>query len=242
MQQGNQQGRHVLGDQLRTLRCGVNPVLLNRARHCVDMVVKHRHQRHMMLLGGIAKDGIEAFDKVRSVVGRQCNAHQQHADMRRLQGGQHGVQVLPRHFERQTAQAVIAAELNHDHLRTERNDGVHACHGILGRIPAHALIDDMVVIAPVPQEVSQRGWIAFGFVQSVAGRDAVAKTNKRLLRCGGAQPGRDQADCQQQAQTPRCFDATSPHLCSVSMLVSMLAAQSSSRSRFGTGTLTGETA
>ena len=88
------------------------------------------------------------------------------------------VEVLTGLGRWQSAQAVVAAELDDDDLRVEREDGAQIGNSILGGRAACALVRDFVLIAAVVQVALQSVGKRLACLKAVAGCDAVAVANE----------------------------------------------------------------
>src|ERR1039458_5711599 len=71
VQQRQQEGEEVLGQELSALCCRVDAVLLNGAGNGVHVGVKHGQQRDVIPGGDEAVGLVEGLDVVGAVVGRQ---------------------------------------------------------------------------------------------------------------------------------------------------------------------------
>jgi len=192
-----------LGDELGAFDGGVDAVGLDCAGEGVDAVVDHGHEGCVVGGGFVFEDRGEGFDVVGAVVGGEGDADQEDADVGGLERGEELIEVAAGEVGGEAAEAVVAAELEDDHIGVEGEDLVDAGEGVFGGVAGDALVDDLVMVAVRGEEVFEVGGVALAFVQAVAGGDAVTKTNQQFLGWCGAQGGCDKADCKEGHQFQR---------------------------------------
>src|SRR6185437_4587198 len=105
---------NCLGNDLRALRCRMDPVGLNRSRNVDEVFVDHGNQRDVVLGGKRLENLVKGADVVLTVVGGQRNAGEQDADVGFLQRGDDLVEVPAAAGQGQPAEAVVAAKLDND--------------------------------------------------------------------------------------------------------------------------------
>src|SRR5580692_10919226 len=77
VQKRTERGKQRVGNNRRTLRGGMDAIVLDRPRHAHQVYVEHRHKRHMMPRHQIVKYLVEGTDVIGPVIGRQRDARQQ---------------------------------------------------------------------------------------------------------------------------------------------------------------------
>src|ERR1700744_4952327 len=125
----------------------MNAVCLDGAGLLIDAFVEHGQQWDMMIPCCITKDSVEALDVISAVIGRERDAGEQDADVRREQRVDDGAQILACDLHGKAAQAVVAAELNEDDVGMHGDDTVDARYGVFGGVATHALIGYAIVEA-----------------------------------------------------------------------------------------------
>jgi len=83
------------GDDFRAFGGGMDAVLLDGSGDVDQVFVDHGDECDPMFRGEVAEDIVKRPDVVRAVIGRQRDAGQKNIDVRGVQGGEDGVQVLP---------------------------------------------------------------------------------------------------------------------------------------------------
>ena len=132
----------------------------------------------------IAKDLIEGADVIGAVVGRQSDAGKQHPDACIQESGKYVVEVVPRLIEREAAEPIVSAKLDDDDRGVKSNDLGQVCDRIFGCGAAGSHIDDFVSVAVRAQLSLQLVREGLPRLNTVAGGDAVAKTDEeRWVRC-----------------------------------------------------------
>ena len=141
----------------------------------------------------------KALNVIGTVVGRQRDAGEQDLDVSGVERGEDGIEIAARLIGRKTAQAVVAAEFHDDDC------GMRPCTiarmlatASFGGGAAGALIFDLVVVAALVEVALQCVGIGLAGLQSVPGRDAVAKADEDGP-AGGEQ--RESRQNQQQNET-----------------------------------------
>ena len=79
-----------------------------------QVFVDHGYKSGVVFGGQIAEELVELQDVLLAVVGWESNASEQNLDMRVFESGKNLVKVAASLAEGQTAQAVVAAELDDD--------------------------------------------------------------------------------------------------------------------------------
>lgn len=171
-------GKKRVRKNLRAFGGGMNAVGLDGARNVNQVLVDHGHKGDMRARGRLAKDVIERVNVIRTVIGRQRDAGQKHADVRMKQGGQHLVEILCGDSKWQPAQAIVAAKLDDDHGWMQAQNLRKPLDGILGCGAAGAEVHHLVGIAQLVQVTPQRVRIRLAGSESVARRNAVSKADK----------------------------------------------------------------
>jgi len=118
----------------------MDAVGLNRAGHIDQVFVDHGNKGGVMPGGQVAESLFELLNVIPSVVGRKSNTGQQYFDVSVFQGSQHRVEVVTGLFRWKSAQAVVAAKLDNDHLGMQQQDSAQTGNGILGGGAAGALV------------------------------------------------------------------------------------------------------
>lgn len=179
MQKGSEPGQESPRDNFRSLGSGMDAVRLDRSGHVDQVFVNHRHQGNMVFLCQVAKDLVERMDIVRSVIGRQRDACQQHLDTRGFESREHRVQVLPRLIQREAAQPVVSAEFDNDDGRVALNNRSHIGSGVLCCRSAGPPVVNVVFVAGLLQIALQCRGVGLVWLKSQPRRDAVAIADDR---------------------------------------------------------------
>ena len=195
MQEGFEGGEQGVGDDAGAFGGGVDAVGLDGAGNMHQVFVDHGDKGGVVFRCEIAEDLLEGLDVVIAVVGREGDAGEQDFDVRVFERGENLVKVAPGLVEGQTAQAVVAAELDDDDLGVEEQDGTEAGDSILGGGAAGALIVHLVVVAASVQIPLQRVGKGLAGLKAVASGDAVTEADQQ-----GPVGGMERASEKQQTE------------------------------------------
>jgi len=145
----------------------------------VDQIfVNHGYYGGVVFGCQVEEEPIELQNVLLAVIGREGNAGEQDFDVRVIECCQHLVEVAAGFAERQSAQSVVAAELDDHDFRVQAQDDAETGDGILGGGAAGALIADCVAVAEaveIPLKGVRKG---LSGLQSVAGGNAVTIANE----------------------------------------------------------------
>lgn len=167
----------------------MDAVRLDGARNVNKVFVDHGNEGDAGTGGRLPKDLIEGVNVIGAVVRRKRNAAQQHTDVRMQQSGEHDVEILPGGRERQSAQTIVAAELDDDHGGMQAQNSRQALHGILGGGAAGAKVHNLIAVAELVEITAQCIRVRLSGGQPVAGGDTVSKADEggfalRMRRSG----------------------------------------------------------
>lgn len=167
-------GQHCAGDDLGAFGGGVNAVLLDGAGDVDEVFVDHGDEADVVFCGEAAEDLVERGDVVGSVVWGQGDASEKNLDVRGLEGGEDGVEVVARLIRREAAQAVVAAEFDDDDGGVGLDDRVDVRDSVLGGGAAGAAIFNLVFVAALVEVALEGVGPGLAGLESVACCDAVA--------------------------------------------------------------------
>lgn len=198
MQQSFQYRQERIREQLGAFGGGMDAVFLNGAGDRVNACIDIRDHGDVVLRGNLRKYLVELLHVVGSVVGRQSDAGQNHLAPGLQQRADNGVQVTARIGDGDAAQPVIAAEFDNHNGRMQSKHVPEAIDAIFGRVAADSGVDDAVMVAAAVELGLQNGGISMPRIDSVSGRNAVAKavddgngsarcsvTIRKQEKCGG---------------------------------------------------------
>lgn len=188
----------VLRHQCRSFGRGVDAVRLHRVRNVVHVIEDEGQQRHIELFCSQHVCLIDGLHVVRPIIGRKRNAGQHDFDSSMLQSRDDLVEVGARGRNRQAAQHVIAAELDHGNRGMCRNHASHAVYAVLGRVAAYSKIKNTIVIPMRIQNGLQHIWIGVPGGDAVASRKAVSKAGDNRRGFLGMKNGRENKEQQRQ--------------------------------------------
>lgn len=152
----------------------------------------------MVLRGDLHERLVELQHVVSTVVGRESDAGQNHFAAPLKQRADDGVQVATRVCNGNPAKPIIAAKFDNGNRWMERENVPEAVNAVFCRVAADSGIDDAVMVAASVEFRLQNGGIRMPWVESVSGRNAVAKavddgngsarrgvTIRKQQKCGG---------------------------------------------------------
>jgi hypothetical protein len=137
-----------------------------------------------VLRGQVCVNLFELMNVVGSVVGREGHAGQDNAGSGLLEGGDHPVQVFASGRERQTAEAVIAAEFQQHDRRFQRCRGIDAGDAAFSGIAADAEVRYMVRVTARIEIFLQVIGEALAGGKAESGADAIAENDQDLAIIG----------------------------------------------------------
>ena len=168
----------VGGDYLVAGGGGVGAVALHHAGDSVDVLEEEGEERSFVFGGEQRVGGVELLDVVGAVVGRESDAGEDYFCAGGFEGGDDVVEVGAGVFDAETAEAVVAAELNDCNGGVEGEDGGEALNAVLGGGAADAEVDDAVFVA-LPVEIGlEVVGVALAGVGAIAGGEGVAEADE----------------------------------------------------------------
>jgi len=178
----------------------MNAVRLDRSRNVDQVFIDHRNKGDAVARCKLAEELLKGLNVIRAIIRRQRDSGQQNADVRGFESRKKLVEVAARLIERQSAQAVVAAELDDDHLRIQLENRRQAGESILGSGAACAPVENLVVVARGVQVALEEIGVRLAFGKPVTGRDAVSVADEemRVLRRPRHRGRQKQANSNQQ--------------------------------------------
>ena len=176
----------------------MNAVALNGSGDVDEVDVEHGNEGDVMLCGEIAKNLLERVNVVGTIIGRKRDAGEQDLDVSAFEAAENLLKIFPRLVDRQTAQAIVAAELNDDDFRVHAQNEGKSADRVFRRGAAGALIDDVVGVAVRCEKFLKIGGISLIGRFAEARCDAVAVANEGGA-IGSIEPAceKQSADCDQ---------------------------------------------
>jgi hypothetical protein len=163
----------------------VDAVVLVEARDASDAFQEEGDQGNVHLPG---KAGVHLREAVRvlgAVVRGDLHAEEEDAGSGLLGTADDLPQVVLGLLERQAAEAVVAAEADHDHVRLLREQPVETGEAAGGRVAAHPGVDDPDRMTGLLQPGLDQDRIGLASFETQSRGQAVAqKDDERLIRAG----------------------------------------------------------
>ena len=166
----------------------MNAVGLKEIALLAEALEYRGHERDAMALGELAERVFELLRVLRPVVGRHADADQQHARARGARALDDRAEVRLHLADRQAAQAVVAAELEHHDRRTVTRERLGDARAAAGaRLAGDARVHD-AIIRPFPLQpfFQQRDPAALAR-ETIRRRQAVAEDQNGFFRRRGAE-------------------------------------------------------
>ena len=113
------------------------------------VLVDHGNKGGVVFGGEVAEDFFEGCDVVAAVVGGQRDTREENSDVRVFKCGENLVEVATGLIGRQSAEAIVAAELDDDDIGVEQQNRMKIGDGVLGGGTAGTLIVHLVVVAAI---------------------------------------------------------------------------------------------
>ena len=178
LEQGEDEGEEVAGDDLIAFGGGVGLVALHHSRDSVDALEQEGKHRDAVLAGQQGVGLVELLDVVGAVVGGQGDAGKGDLGAGVLEGGDDLIEVGAGGCDGQAAQAVVAAELDDDDGGMQGEYLGQALNSVLGGVSADALIVDAVANVEMVQVGLKIIGIALAGIGASAGGQAIAKADE----------------------------------------------------------------
>jgi len=198
VQQRPERGRHCFGKDFGAFGGGVDAVLLNGVGDVDQVLVNHGHEGGVVFGCHIDEHLLEGVDVIGTIIRREGDAGQQDFDVRVFEGGQNGIEILPRLGGGQATEAVVPAELDDDDFGVRAQYGWETGDGVLGGGAAGALVEDFVVVTVTLELSLEKVGIGLAGLESVPGGDAVAEADDDGAvggeRGGGENKGQERND------------------------------------------------
>ena len=182
-QQRLNQSCHIRRDDLRSFVRRVNPIRLNVAVGPVCAFQNEGQIGHLVLLRQCRIDRVEFRDVIGAITWRQRDACQSDLRMRCLQLVDHAGEVCFGLLQRKPAQAIVAAKLQHHHVRVQGDHASDAVEAVFGRVAADAFVHDTVRIVVTGQNFLEVLRIGLARIDPIAGCDTVAKAHDGRSIC-----------------------------------------------------------
>ena len=198
MEQGQEQGEEVVGEDLGAFGRGVDPVFLNGTGNRVDVGVKHGQQGHMVFRCDEVVGLVEGLDVVGTVVRGQRYTGEDDFAAGVEKGADDGIEVAARIRDREAAETVVAAEFHNNDSRVEAQHILDPVDAVFAGIAADAGANDFVVVAAAVEVGLEIVRIRMPRRDSIAGGNAVAEADD--YRNGTGRSGvcreREKQNCQ----------------------------------------------
>jgi len=152
---------------------------LDRAGKMDHVFVDHGDEGSVMFVGQVAEDLLELQDILLAIVGRQRDSGEQGFDVGVFQGCQHGIDVAAGLGQGQAAQAVIAAKLDNNDCRMQKQNGMQTGYGVFGGGATGSLVDHLVEVAAAVEVALQSIGKGLAGFKAVSGGDAVTVANQQ---------------------------------------------------------------
>ncbi len=211
MEQGQEQGEEVVGEELGALGGRVDAVFLNGAGDGVDVGVEHGQQGDVVFRCDEMVGLVEGLDVVGAVVRREGYTGEDDFAAGVKQRGDDGIEVAARIRDGEAAEAVVAAEFDNDDSRVEAQHVLEPVDAVFAGIAADAGVDDFEVVAVAVEAGLQVVGIRMTGTDAIASGDAVAEAidDGNGMGRSGVCREREKQDCQ--------GDETTQHIDSLAM-------------------------
>ena len=182
------QTEDISGYDLVSACGGVGSVLLHHAIDAVDALEEEGKKGDGVLFREQGVGLLELVDVVGAVVGREGDSGESDLCAAGLEAREEGIEIGSCVLDAQTAEAVVAAELDDDEGGVEGDDVVDAIEAVFRGVSADALVDDVVAKAASVEVFLEVVGVALAGIGSVAGGEAIAEADQEgatVSRCGG---------------------------------------------------------
>jgi putative ABC transport system ATP-binding protein len=192
---------------------------LERAGDVDEVLINHGHKRDVVLSRERAEDAVEVADVVLPVVGRQGDAGNEYANAGLPQRSDDLVEVLAAFGQGQSAQAVIAAELDDDDGGVEAQNAGQVGERVGGGGAAGAEVAHRVVVTLGFEHLLKLVRIGLAVGQAAAGGDAVAVADEQGLVLRGRWGSADERNGEQHERECNKNRAANVHIGSLQFAV-----------------------
>jgi len=173
----------------------MNAVGLDAAGDWNQVFVNHGHKGDVVVSGEGAEKLLEGLDIVGPVVRRQRDARQQDFDVRGFERGEDLIEVAAGFFQGKAAQAVVAAEFDHDSVRVQGQNRGKIRERVLGGGAAGTPVKHLVVEGLGVKVVLKKVRVGLPFIEAVAGGNAVSVADQDAGIGRRKRPGEEKKHC-----------------------------------------------
>ena len=188
VQHGRQRRRHVRGDALVAGSTRVETIVEHHPVDAPHALHEERDMVELELLGETGVERLEGGHVVAAEARRETDAEQEHAHARGARARGDLAQAALDLARILAAQAVVAAELEHEHVRGLFQQPVEPPQSARAGVAAHAGVDELERTPLGREPALQHGREGLGRIEVQTRRDAVAEEHD-LGRAGGDRRG-----------------------------------------------------